>query len=42
MACDSIIIRRNERKEMKKLGMKMSVADIYDVNKSSLKDAVPQ
>lgn len=29
-------------KEMKNLGMKMSVADIYDVNKSSLKDAVPQ
>ncbi|MFT3793447.1 S46 family peptidase [Flavobacterium sp.] len=28
-------------KEMKNLGMKMSVADIYDVNKSSLKDAVP-
>ncbi|NMH27469.1 S46 family peptidase [Flavobacterium silvaticum] len=29
-------------KEMKSLGMKMSVSDIYDVNKSSLKDAVPQ
>ena len=28
-------------KEMKTLGMKMSVADIYNVNKSSLKDAVP-
>lgn len=28
-------------KEMKNLGMKMSVSDIYDVNKSSLKDAVP-
>ena len=28
-------------KEMKSLGMKMTVADIYDVNKSSLKDAVP-
>ena len=27
--------------EMKNLGMKMSVSDIYDVNKSSLKDAVP-
>jgi len=27
--------------EMKSLGMKMSVADIYDVNNSSLKDAVP-
>lgn len=29
-------------KEMKNLGMKMSVKDIYDVNNSSLKDAVPQ
>ncbi|SCY72234.1 S46 family peptidase [Flavobacterium caeni] len=28
-------------KEMKSLGMKMSASDIYDVNKSSLKDAVP-
>lgn len=28
--------------EMKNLGMKMSVKDIYDVNNSSLKDAVPQ
>jgi len=28
--------------EMKSLGMKMSVTDIYDVNNSSLKDAVPQ
>lgn len=28
--------------EMKNLGMKMTVKDIYDVNKSSLKDAVPQ
>ncbi len=28
-------------KEMKNLGMKMSASDIYDVNKSSLKDAVP-
>lgn len=27
--------------EMKNLGMKMSASDIYDVNKSSLKDAVP-
>ncbi|MDY0089716.1 MAG: S46 family peptidase [Flavobacteriaceae bacterium] len=27
--------------EMKSLGMKMSAKDIYDVNKSSLKDAVP-
>ena len=30
------------QKEMKSLGMKMSAKDIYDVNKSSLKDAVPQ
>jgi Peptidase S46 len=28
--------------EMKNLGMKMSALDIYNVNKSSLKDAVPQ
>jgi hypothetical protein len=28
--------------EMKNLGMKMTAKDIYDVNKSSLKDAVPQ
>ncbi len=28
--------------EMKNLGMKMSVKDIYDVNQSSMKDAVPQ
>ena len=28
-------------KEMKNLGMKMTAADIYSVNKSSLKDAVP-
>ena len=28
-------------KEMKNLGMKMSVQDIYDVNNSSMKDAVP-
>ena len=28
-------------KEMKTLGMKMTVADIYSVNKSSLKDAAP-
>ena len=28
--------------EMKNLGMKMSASDIYDVNNSSLKDAVPQ
>lgn len=29
-------------KEMKKLGLKISLKDIYDTNKSSLKDAVPQ
>jgi len=28
-------------KEMRSLGMKMSVKDIYNINKSSLKDAVP-
>jgi hypothetical protein len=27
--------------EMKNLGMKMSIKDIYDVNQSSMKDAVP-
>lgn len=36
----SLLSGMNE-KEMKSLGMKMSAADIYDVNKSSLKDAVP-
>ncbi len=36
----SLLQGMNE-KEMKSLGMKMSAADIYDVNKSSLKDAVP-
>ena len=36
----SLLQGMNE-KEMKSLGMKMSVKDIYDVNKSSLKDAVP-
>ena len=36
----SLLQGMNE-KEMKSLGMKMTVADIYDVNKSSLKDAVP-
>jgi len=36
----SLLSGMNE-KEMKNLGMKMSAADIYDVNKSSLKDAVP-
>jgi len=36
----SLLNGMNE-KEMKSLGMKMSASDIYDVNKSSLKDAVP-
>lgn len=36
----SLLQGMNE-KEMKNLGMKMSVKDIYDVNHSSLKDAVP-
>jgi len=37
----SLLKGMNER-EMKSLGMKMSASDIYDVNNSSLKDAVPQ
>lgn len=37
----SLLEGMNE-KEMKSLGMKMSAKDIYDVNNSSLKDAVPQ
>ena len=37
----SLLQGMNE-KEMKNLGMEMSISDIYDVNKSSLKDAVPQ
>jgi hypothetical protein len=36
----SLLNGMNE-KEMKNLGMKMSIKDIYDVNQSSLKDAVP-
>jgi hypothetical protein len=36
----SLLEGMNE-KEMKSLGMKMSAKDIYDTNKSSLKDAVP-
>jgi hypothetical protein len=36
----SLLNGMNE-KEMKNLGMKMSVKDIYNVNQSSLKDAVP-
>jgi hypothetical protein len=37
----SLLERMNET-EMKNLGMKMTASDIYDVNNSSLKDAVPQ
>ena len=37
----SLLQGRNE-KEMKDLGMKISAADIYNTNKSSIKDAVPQ
>ncbi|WP_298156243.1 S46 family peptidase [Flavobacterium sp.] len=37
----SLLSGMNEQ-EMKHLGMKMSASDIYDANKSSLKDAVPQ
>ncbi len=36
----SLLEGMNE-KEMKTLGMKMSIQDIYDVNTSSMKDAVP-
>ena len=36
----SLLQGMNE-KEMKSLGMKMTASDIYSVNKSSLKDAVP-
>jgi len=37
----SLLEGMNE-KEMKSLGMKMSVSDIYNVNNSSIKDAIPQ
>lgn len=37
----SLLKGMNEN-EMKSLGMKMSASDIYDVNNSSMKDAVPQ
>ena len=37
----SLLEGMNE-KEMKSLGMKMTAKDIYDTNKSCLKDAVPQ
>jgi hypothetical protein len=36
------LLKGMNEKEMKNLGMKMSVQDIYDVNHASLKDAVPQ
>ena len=36
----SLLEGMNE-KEMKSLGMKISAKDIYDANKSSIKDAVP-
>ena len=36
------LLKGMNEKEMKSLGMKMSAKDIYDVNNSSLKDAVPQ
>lgn len=35
------LLKGMNQKEMKSLGMKMSASDIYDVNNSSLKDAVP-
>jgi hypothetical protein len=35
------LLKGMNEKEMKSLGMKMSIKDIYDVNQSSLKDAVP-
>ena len=35
------LLKGMNAKEMKSLGMKMSVSDIYSINKSSLKDAVP-
>jgi len=35
------LLKGMNEKEMKNLGMKMSIKDIYDVNHSSLKDAVP-
>jgi len=37
----SLLQGMNE-KEMKNLGMKISASDIYNTNKSSIKDAVPQ
>lgn len=36
------LLKRMNEDEMKSLGMKISAEEIYSVNKSSLKDAVPQ
>jgi hypothetical protein len=36
------LLRGMNEGEMKKLGMKISAADIYDANKPGIKDAVPQ
>ena len=36
------LLRGMNETEMKNLGMKMTAKDIYDANKSSIKDAVPQ
>jgi hypothetical protein len=36
------LLKGMNESEMKKLGMRISAEDIYSVNKSSLKDAVPQ
>lgn len=36
------LLRGMNESEMKKLGMKISAADIYDANKPGIKDAVPQ
>ncbi len=35
------LLKGLNEKEMKSIGMKMSINEIYDVNKSSLKDAIP-
>ena len=36
------LLKGMNESEMKSLGMKMTASDIYDANKSSIKDAVPQ
>ena len=36
------LLKGMNESEMKKLGMKISAEDIYSINHSSLKDAVPQ